>query len=369
MPKIKIGIILFIDEKNGTNGVGYSEHLKNKKIKISSYNKLDEDIIWFTNINNEALPLDNKIKKANYFGITLDTIIYQLGLTSLSRLKIVEGCYHIIDNIVNNTNNLYDYKNTHNNLKDSILPILKNNIKKDTEILDILKQDNSNFQVNKTARSKDENQAYLFMPRFNYNENMQNLSIPNGKWSNIKTSTFIDKNKDWFIALSKKYHFIVNVTISNVPKELNLLLSEKSSANKTWITDFEFLFYSKLCDIKIHQLKINSEKEILNDIFSQKVISVQQIERDSISSGIIANAYTQSIVEKNKNNIISYWINSYDKLEMLKCSLYFIKNNIKVISFGAGSVLISYSKNEDVRKIILLSNKLNLQFPSHLLTL
>lgn len=120
MVDYKIGFILFFDDKNGKNGLGYCESLNDSKIKVLSFKELDKNIIWLTNLPFELIKNYPHIKGFDFFGIKIDTIIYQLGLTTSNRYNISKEMSNIlkktIDKLVLNYNIDLNDKTIVNNL-------------------------------------------------------------------------------------------------------------------------------------------------------------------------------------------------------------------------------------------------------------
>jgi hypothetical protein len=365
---MNIGCVLFIDEKNGKNGLGY---INNESFLIESYIELDKKSIWITNLDYNLISKTNLInlKPSNYFGITIESLIYQMGLSTLPRNIICKEILNLFQNIINKTTSFYKIKLNKMTIEESLRDIFNFNYYDENNIFkDKLKEINKNFEKTKLSYNNSEMQAYLNFPRYEYNRKICKMNLPFGKWKKLDQNILKDKKDDWFLSLSKKHHFLAHVKLTNINKELAQLIPDRFTNSKTWITEKEYLFLSKFSKIYIHEIYICENSMFLEKFNKNKLYKARSYEESSISNGVISYNYINSFIEGDSDSLVSSWLKIYDKYKMLEVSLVFSRLNIKVLGYGAGSVLISFDNNIKNRDVILkVCNNLNLHYPMILL--
>jgi hypothetical protein len=373
MVDFEIGCVLFVDEINGVNGIGYSP--TTNFIKVNEYSELDKNIIWITNLSPKLTDTftSKNIKSSHFFGIKIDSLIYQMGLSTLPRKNVVKEIYNIVKNTIDAVSKNYDvrlYKNTLvKNLIDNFnLSSLEYN--DDQKIVDLLRNNNSNVEITNIARTKNELQAYVFYPRYEYIRKLCKTSIPKGSWKELDKKVIRDKSNKWFVNLSKKYHFVALVKLTNIKKELDYLLPSKYKNAKIWITDAEYNFFVNYCKIHVDEVKVCTGRMHLEQIEPKKLFKLHSYEKTSISNGLAAYNYLYSFLEHSPDSILSSWIKRSDKVRMLNVAMIFAKYDLKVTSFGAGGLLISVKdESGNIDKVIKICEKLNLYYPMLLLTI
>lgn len=359
----KIGLALFIDSENGNDGVGLVGTKNSKKIKISSFRKLDENVIWITNIkNNQSLP--SNVKSNEYLNYDLEKLIYKLGLNTSSRLKITKELHTIIINLL--TRVYHTKKYTFDEFKSSMfLYDLNGDISKNNNFFKIngfFKKTKSKTFITKLTKIKNEKDLCLFEKNDNVLESISECSVPIGKWKKINQKTLVNKDIDWFLSLQKKHHFVIEANIKIINNELNFLIPNKMYSGKSLITDVELGLIHKFSDIKITNLYINDKKENIKSLFNTEIFKSIDYQKGSVTSDLLSNSNIELIKSKNFGDI-NYWLDTYEQISLLKKCLVLLNYEIKVLGYGNGNILISYLKSENEQKILNISNKLKLLYP------
>lgn len=365
----EIGVVIFKDINNYTEGVAYSRsHLLRK---VNSLKELDDNIIWISNIPAENI-LPDYIKPNNYFGLTVDSIIYRLGINYEKVAFIVKELFYLFERVIEKAQKNYPIKIESKSLASDLSKILKF---KNYNFNDknIVKKFSNLNQAEITPVFSDDNKKvmYLTAARYGYIKNLCKTEIPVGEWISLSKKEINDrceKNKQWFFDIASKYHFIASVKINVNDKSLKKILPEHYTKGKVWITNSEYVFFSSFCEMYIDNLIISKNKIYLEEIESTRLFKINPMEDSFLSNYITAYNYIKSF--QLENNILSKWIIMEDKLNMLKISYIFSKIGVDVLSYGDGSLVISYEPNRDeLRKIIAVANKLNLNYPLELLSL
>lgn len=361
-----IGVVFFKDTLNPTIGVAYSKtHLLQK---ITTINDLDKNIIWFSNAKENEI-LNSNIKNSLYFANSPNSIIYRLGLKEEKVEKIVKELYFLYEKIINKLISAYNIKIENRFLTEEIYKILnfKNYNINDNSIKDIMKNINS-AEYTSCIKNQNKKQLYLSSSKYTYVKDLCKTMIPVGNWKRMTFKDIESKDKDWFIKISSKHHFLASVKLSNIDKNLVKVLPEKYIKNKVWINNYEYEFLDKLCTIYIDEMYISKNKIYLEEIEPKKLFKVDKIEEAYISNYIAANNYINSF--QKEENIISFWLKMQDKTNMLKVAFIFSKFGIEVHSYGSGSLVVGYEQNkQEIEKILKISEKLNLNYPLELLHL
>tara|TARA_B100000700_G_C15063722_1_gene868054 strand:+ start:2631 stop:3734 length:1104 start_codon:yes stop_codon:yes gene_type:complete len=366
MNDYRIGVAFFKDSIKGENGIAYSK--TNLLEKVDNINDLDDKIIWFTNIRSE-LEFPLKIKKNNFFTESMTSIIYQKGMKNEPLESIVKELFDLYLKIINNISKEYNVDIDEERFSLSLnksYKIKKYNIKEE-KIIEKL-ENNVSAELTSVKRNKNKKQLFLTTNKYNYFKKICKTMFPIGIWKHLKYNDIKNKDKEWFNNISKKYHFIISVKITKINPALNSILPYKYKNSKVWINNYEYEFLKNYCNIFIDEMLISKQKVYLESIQQKKLYKVKPYEETYLSNSIAATIYMNSFLENN--NIMSYWLKIQDKTNMLKIAFIFSKMNIDVLSYGSGSVLISYDNTkEEINKIISICDKLNLNYPLELLSL
>lgn len=396
MVDYEIGCVLFLDVKvyekegrmiripDGNNGIGYS---KSKGFfKVKNYKSLDKDIIWITNFPNDFFDYFNlkcnHIKPDNFLKIKLNTIIYELGITDVHRQIVAKEVAELANRTVRLLQGNYELYLKETTLTDNLINSFKlKNINKDnfTSKVDInYKEDN--FFITTQQKDKDEVQFYLNYPRYEYTRNLCKNSYPIGDWfylgideskiedfrnkdKNISIFNKLSKNSDFAYEFISKYHTLIHVKLTNIDKTIIDILPNNYRKNKIWLNDFEYLFLSKYCNIYIEELYVTKNKKHLKDIEPKNLFKAKTIEKNSISVGLASYNYLYSFLDVFPKSNLSNWIKINDRIKMLNTAIEFQKENIKVLSYGNASILIS-TKRANIYNVIKIAEKLGLIYPT-----
>lgn len=358
-----IGVVFFKDIINPNVGIAYSETYLFQK--INKITELDNNIIWFSNIKDTS-DFDN-VKNSNYFGNSLNSIIYRLGLKEEKVEKVIKELYYLFDKIINKLIKNYNIRIENDQLTEEIFKILdfkKYNFN-DLEIKDILKNITS-AEFTSLNANKNKKPLYLSSSKYSYVKELCKTMIPIGQWKKMTFKEIENKPSDWFCKIANKHHFLASVKLTNIDKELVKVLPSKYLKNKIWINNYEFEFLEKLCEIYVDELYVSKTRIYLEEIEPKKLFKIKKQEESYISNYIAANNYINAF--QKEDNIISYWLKMQDKTNMLKIAFIFSKYGIEVNSYGSGSLLVYYDNTkEEISKIIKLSEKLGLNYPLELL--
>jgi hypothetical protein len=374
MLNYEVGCVLFIDDDNGVNGVGYSDG--NGYFKVDNYKNLSDKIIWITNIKNDILNKNNirHIKPVNFFGIKLDSLIYQLGLSSIQRKIVAKEICKLSVNTIEKLSENYNIKVGKSTLVENIIDNfnLKNLKYNDNDkILNIIKDNNSSFEITNLPQNKSELQLFLYYPRYEYNRNLCKIRFPKGdKWVHINRDYLKNKDEDWFNTVSKDYSFYALVKLTSINDDIKYLLPKGFTQSRVWINSVQYNLLKRFSKIYIDEIYINKNSMFLEEIERNKLFKLKSYEKGAISNGLAAYNYVNAFIQNNENSVMSNWINTYDKYRMLEVSMVFRKLNINVLSYGSGSILISIpsdKKNSDV--VIKVCERLNLFYPMLLFNL
>lgn len=364
MKNFNIGCVLFIDENEGINGVGYSS--STGFIKVDSFKDLDKKSFWITNIKSNITEDTKNIKNTFFLGIKLDSLIYQMGLSNIQRKIVAKEISIISKNIIFMLHENYKIKINKNTLTESLIDSLnlKQNKTKDDPFIKKIVGKTSNFEITNVQKTKDEMQSYLFYPRYEYNRNLCKISTPKGSWKTIDNKLYRNKDKYWFSNISNKYHFLALVKLTNINKDLKYLLPENTKNSKVWINEIQYNLLVKFSNIFVEKLHICSSRMYLKDIENKKLFKLHSFEKGSISNGICSSNYVKSFIENDDESLLSSWIKTYDRYKMLEVAIIFSKFNIKVNSYGSGGILISFDDTDKNKELILkVCKKLNLFYP------
>jgi len=390
MVDYEIGCVLFIDNEtvtyldktisipNGRNGIGYT--ISKGYFLINHYSELDSDIFWITNFPTEFFIVNNinnsHLKPDNFFKIKINSLIYELGMTGLNRQNIAKEISIIAKNTIDRLQTHYIF-----NLNENTLSNVLSESFKLTEILSLynksfFKKEQQNFFITNNKKDVSETQIYLKYPRYDYIRNLCKTSFPDGDWSilnnnlkagnNKKIFNKIIENKDYARDFISKYKCCIDVKLTNISENISNLLPNEYKNNQIMINDQEYLYLSMYANIHINNIHICKSKKHLEDIEPKKLFKQSDLENGSISSGLAAYSYLYSFLDIAADSSISSWIKIKDRLQMLEVSKRFADENIKVLSYGNGGLLISVAP-EDVNKVIALAENFNLIYPTIIL--
>lgn len=391
MVDYEIGCVLFLDNESvlyenkhiiipkGTNGIGYSS--SKGYFKVDDYTELEDDIFWITNFPKEFFIINNlnknNIKPDNFFKIKLNSLIYELGMTGLHRQIIAKEISIIGKNTINRLQKSYNFNLNSNTLSNVLSKSFKLNKIKDLYNQNYLNDNQSNFFITNLKKGKNENQIYLKFNRYDYIRALCKTAFPSEGWSLLDNNSKEDKNRKIFNKITNnkefarefisKYKCCISVKLTNIDNKINSLLPNHYKNKKVVINDQEFLYFSMYSNVHIDSLYISKSKNHLEDIEPKKLFKVDNIDKNSISSGLAAYSYLHSFLDISENSSISNWIKIKDRLKMMEISRSFLDNNIKVISYGNGGILISI-EDKDIDKMIILSEKFELIYPTFILT-
>ena len=289
--------------------------------KISKIDKLDINKIWVTNIPNSDIHKKN-IKNIAFFGTSFGEIINNFGynnLGTIEKLKIILKTINKIVKKVEKEHKIHLTKKKIESMENNLIDfhILKiNTLKTFINKNFIFKSDNSIEFT--TPQSKNFNIAYT--ARYPTLSRLSGISIPDKPIKeNIKA-----KNEETF-----KIH-ICNVQLKNNIKDL-----KKAIIFKDLIGSNVILFDDDLIAISdIYNVDVVNTIEYTKSKLTTGVESITP--DDSFSEEIYSNMMIDKI--KSKNNIISLYIKSIERL--------YIYNDF-----------IQIEKNEGLRVISILNNK------------
>lgn len=373
-----IGVVLFSEPSKGHIGLAYSK--SDDYFIVESYENLKDQSckLWISNLSQDFIKnkdAESYLKANDYFGVKLDILIYQLGLLNEKNETILRSLYKILNNIISTMYSYYAVLPNNNTLiNDLINKFDLKNILIDKKENDFVKKtlgkNNKNFEICNTDTRQNEIEMYLTFPRYNYYRDICKISFPKGEWKKLKNEDLIKKDKEFFLSLAEKFHYIIECKISNIPDDIKSLFNKSYINEKVWINDYEYYFISKLCKVDIYNLYICKEKCHLIDIEPKKLFKAKSYERTSISKGVCAFNYVNSFINSDENSIMSSWIKIYDRSKMLSFSAVFQKMGIKVLSYGSGSILVSFKNNkENIELIKKICEKTGLNYPVYLLTI
>lgn len=379
MLKIDIGVVFFTDIINGKEGIAYS--IKNDFILVNSYEDLKDNNcrIWISNLDNdffkEKKDVAHYLKPNDFFGVKLDIIIYQLGLLKENKRHILKNIAKIASNIFNVLDFNYNYseilyKTENINLTKDLIDLFSlSDLKtKDNPYIKNILSKNKNFEICDTKTQNNETQIYLTFDRYLYYREICKISFPKGEWKTIKQKSIEDKDKQYFNKIAEKYHFIAECNVINIPDDIKYLFNKNYLSETILINDYEFYFISKLCDIKVFKLHICESKNHLIDIEPKKLFKVKEYEKSSLAKGICAFNYVNAFIESDTESIMSSWIRIFDRSKMLSVATIFSKMGIKILSYGNGSILISFKDGDYNRSLIKeICKKTGISYPIYLL--
>jgi hypothetical protein len=390
MVDYEIGCVLFLDNEiidyekkklnipTGTNGIGYSS--SKGFFKVEHYSQLEDDIFWITNFPKEFFVINHvstkNIKPDNFFKIKLNSLIYELGMTGLHRQIIAKEISIIGKNTIDRLQKNYKF-----NLNNSTLPQVLSesfNLKNILTLYDknYFQQEQQNFFITDLKKDVNEIQVYLKFPRYDYIRELCKASFPDGEWSllnnnlkngnNKKVFNKIVSNKDFAKEFISKYKCCINVKLTNIDPKIEPLLPNDYKHNQIMINDQEYLYFSMYSNIHINDIYICKKKKHLQDIEPKKLFKQSELEKGSISSGLAAYSYLYSFLDLASDSSISNWIKIKDRLKMLDISKKFLEQNIKVLSYGNGGLLISVEE-KNIYNVIVLAEKIKLIYPTVIL--
>lgn len=366
MNDYRIGVAFFKDSIKGENGIAYSK--KNLLEKVDNIYDLDDKIIWFTNIRSE-LDFPVHIKKNNFFTESTTSIIYQKGMKNEPIESIVKELFNLYLKIIDKIYNIYNVDINEERLSLALNKSYKTkkyNVK-DEKITKKL-ENNVSAELTSVKRNKNKKQLFLTTNKYKYFKRICKTMFPIGIWKHLKYDDLKKRDKNWYNKISKKHHFLISAKLTKINPSLNSILPYKYKNSKVWINNYEYDFLKNYCNIFIDEMLISKQKVYLESIQEKKLYKIKPYEETYLSNSIAATVYINSFLEQD--NIISYWLKIQDKTNMLKIAFIFSKMEIDVLSYGSGSILVSYENTkEEINKIISICDKLNLNYPLELLSL
>lgn len=353
---ISIGFIYFIDEGNidymENNIIAYCYSDKYKFQKIKNIYDLDQSVLWVSNKKENTVPF---IKPCYYLGFSIENIIYFLNLKISEINRNIHLIYFVLKNSIIKINNHYkvDFES------DSLSRDIFNNFKvskirfNQDKIQDFIKERKDVIISTEGLKKKGNKIALSFLDYYEIRNICKN-KMPLGNWK--RTKIIPSKN-------NKEVKFIIKVKVVESKKWLSDIISKNYSEDGMWIIGEEFFFLKEVgAKIKILDAYYSDAVFYLKDIEPNKLFKIKP-EENNISNYISSLVYMNSF--KNKNSIINAWLSQLDKVNMLKVSFVLSSFDIEVVAFGNNMIIVNTENNID--KIIKISNKIGLNYPLSIL--
>lgn len=404
MINYEIGCLIFIQtkqfEKEGKivnlpiDGVCLGYTKSNGIFKADSLKNLRNDIIWITNLTEDYLKENFKeythIKSESFFKFKINSILYELGLNLNNEVKesLIE-ITRISENIINLIEKNYSFNpyvsKCTDSLKESLsLKDLELNLN-NKAVLDVdeiiqekfnnIKIENNNFLITALPKNDKEIQFFITKPKYEYTNNLLSVNFPQEKWRYIGNEKLKNKTEDYiYDKITSRFNSILLIKINNMDDKLHKILNNKYRNKKVWVTDIEFNFLINKASIFVEEMfvceKSNNIKNIANENKIKNIFNVKDnLDKNLISVGIAANNYLYSYIENFEESFLNTWIKTSDRISMLDTALYFANNDIKVLSYGSGAILVSVNSDDidRINKIKNLSESLKLNCPLSIL--
>ncbi len=405
MINYEIGCLIFIEikqyEKNGkllnqpVDGVCLGYTKSNGIFKADSLKNLRNDIIWITNLQEDYLLKNfenfNHIKSESFFKIKLNAILYELGLNLNIEVKesLIE-ITRIAENVVNLIEKKYNFNPLSFRCTDSIKESLQlnkiiDNSFNNKNVLDVpiliqekfnsINLEKNNFLITSLPKNQKEIQFLLTKPKYEYSNNLLSINFPDENWRFISNEKLKNKSEEYiYEKITSRFNAILLIKVNNMEEKLHKLFNNKYKNKKIWITDVEFNFLINKCNIFVEEMyvceKSTSIKKISSDNNIKNMFPVHDnFEKNLLSVGIAAHNYLNAYLETYENSLLDIWLKTNDRIQMLDIALYFTNNNIKVLSYGSGSLLVSVNAEEidKINTIKKLSESLKINCPINIL--
>lgn len=405
MINYEIGCLIFIEtkqyEKDGkiltqpVDGVCLGYTKSNGIFKANSLKSLKNDILWISNLQEEYLNKNfesyTHIKPENYFKIKINSILYELGLNLNNEVKesLIE-ITRIAENIVNLIEKKYSFnfnsKKCTDSIKESLLLNSIENTFNNKKVLDVdniiqekfnsIDLEKNNFLITSLPKNQKEIQFFLTKPKYEYANNMLALNFPKENWRYINNEKLKNKSEEYiYEKITSRFNAILLVKVNKMDEKLHKLFNNKYKNKKLWITEIEFNFLIKKCEIFVEEMfvcekntniKIISNENKIKNIFPVK----ENLEKTLLSVGIAANNYLNAYLEYYEKSFLDIWIKTSDRIQMLDIALHFVNNDIKVLSYGSGSILLSVNPDEidKINKIKNISESIKINCPINILS-
>lgn len=404
MINYEIGCLIFIEnkqfEKKGKiismpiDGVCLGYTKSNGIFKADSLKNLRSDIIWITNLDEEYLNNNfteyTHIKSESFFKLKINSILYELGLNLNNEVKesLIE-ITRISENIINLIEKNYSFnpkkiRCTHsiqesiflnkltNNFKNKKVLDAENNIQ---EKFDKINIENNNFLITSLPQNNKEIQFFITKPKYEYSHNLLSTNFPLQNWRYISNEKLKNKSQEYiYDKITSRFNAILLIRVNNIDEKLNKLLNQKYKNKKVWVTDIEFNFLINKASIFVDEMyvceKSDNIKNISQEYEIKKIFHTKDIlEQNLISVGIACHNYLYSFIDFFEDSYLNTWIKTADRIYMLDIALFFTNNDIKVLSYGSGALLVSVLETDidKIKKIHKLSESLKLNCPLNIL--
>jgi len=355
---MKVGCIQF-NSQSFSDGICA---IKGKVYSFETITTLPKDVIFVSDlsesmINSNPFLLRYNIKPSNFFIIKLSQISYELGLFSLSRMRMLSEMSIVLHNILHHLG--------HNlNLTDSTSNVLS--------VFGAHKYfENTENTYNKISerikytslKRKFTETAIVSFPRVPYYLDIFNYELPQGEWkfASVKNKYILDNNVMAKLSSYTDDSYVMS-EVRVIPRdEGKLLLPDDINQKKVWMSYDELTVLSKYADFDISRVALSSGFSLIDAKYQNLVnlIKSRFLSFNSYSNDISSLLLFELILSKsNENNNYSFLLNK-DMTRCLELAFKFVKFNINVLSYGGGSVVINYKK-EDLDKVenIIFKNSL-----------
>lgn len=367
---IRAGLVIF-----SANNSGFYSVAGNDVVAFDRLQQIPTDVIFISNSKSAIIGFSN-IKKTNFFGTSIQTLIKAKGLkfsthlvsqakdlakllsnivqsfaslsgSSIDDIMNADYASDIFVKIFNNSDISKKFKSDSPSGNLTMLPMLSNHIPEDN------KGFSASFDILKHSR-------YMFSNR-----------IPTGEWKPEKISGMLDNDLPKFLSQDKfkKRVFVFKVTITHIPSEFYKVLD--LSLNNPTITlsghAVRFLIKNKYKFKIVDAWSANSVyiSTIATKYLSFSIPKTSNIFIPSDIIGYMAVSVWKSIIflKNTDNSFIEIWLNDWNNIVMLNSTIsssIYKTNSINKIS-NNNITIIANKKTAPVlsKKIIqsgLISN-------------
>lgn len=372
-----LGILFFgIGDKVINGGLGTLDGAK--VFVFSNFFDLPNDYTWISNLSEEEIEhfgLPSRVKPNDFCSLSLNSIIYEHGFMNSSPEEMVLFLYDVIKDVYLILEESYGPMTLD---KDPVALLsdvfFKDEGAKFNEFSDrhskIIDDCSVTALKSKFPAPEGSSEFYLYYPRYKFVKRLCKATLPFGESKELSISDIKSLTDDvdrWITNISLKYKMFCKVEILDVAPELRMLTAHHYNRSSIWISGEEYMFFSARSDIKLSRVLLFRGTTNLIHFEPKRLFNLNDMDQYSLMGGIAANCYIKSIQSFSPKSVQSIWVDSMDRLMMLKVAFYFYNAKINVTSFGSGGITLSL-EDHDIEKAIKIAERVGLMYSPKLLS-